>query len=71
MEYQGKAILIDCGEGTLIALREAGCRLNHLETILLTHYSPALTDPQAAVSLAQDYFPGVVAAHDGVRLELG
>lgn len=38
MEYQGGALLIDCGEGTQIALREAGCRLSHLETVLLTHF---------------------------------
>lgn len=26
MEYQGRALLIDCGEGTQLALRAAGCR---------------------------------------------
>ena len=38
MEYQGGALLIDCGEGTQIALREAGCKLSRLETILITHF---------------------------------
>lgn len=38
MEYQGGALLIDCGEGTQVALREAGCKLSHLETILVTHF---------------------------------
>lgn len=38
MEYQGGALLIDCGEGTQIALRQAGCRLSHLRRILLTHF---------------------------------
>lgn len=38
MEYQGGALLIDCGEGTQIALRQAGCKLSHLRRILLTHF---------------------------------
>lgn len=38
IEYQGGALLIDCGEGTQVALREAGCKLSHLETILVTHF---------------------------------
>lgn len=38
LEYQGRAILIDCGEGTQIALRKAGCRLSRLELLLVTHY---------------------------------
>lgn len=38
MEYQGRALLIDCGEGTQLALRAAGCRLSRLDTLLITHY---------------------------------
>lgn len=38
IEYQGKAILIDCGEGTQIALKEAGCKISRLEVLLVTHY---------------------------------
>ena len=38
MEHQGKALLIDCGEGTQIALRAAGCKASRLETLLITHY---------------------------------
>jgi len=38
LEYQGKAVLIDCGEGTQIALRKAGCRMARLETLLITHF---------------------------------
>lgn len=38
MEYNGKAILIDCGEGTQIALVEADCKLSKLETLLITHF---------------------------------
>ena len=38
IEYQGRALLIDCGEGTQIALREAGLKLSHLELLLITHF---------------------------------
>ena len=38
LEYQGKATLIDCGEGTQIALKAAGLKLSRLETLLITHY---------------------------------
>ncbi len=36
-EYQGKALLIDCGEGTQIALAQSGLKLSRLDTIFLTH----------------------------------
>ncbi len=36
-EYQGGAALIDCGEGTQVALRRAGCKLSRLTALLLTH----------------------------------
>ena len=38
VECQGKALLIDCGEGTQIALKRAGCRLSRLDILLLTHF---------------------------------
>lgn len=38
IEYQGNAILIDCGEGTQIALKKSGCKLSRLNTLLITHY---------------------------------
>lgn len=38
LEYQGKALLIDCGEGTQIALKKAGCKLSRLDVLLITHY---------------------------------
>ncbi|MDO5560313.1 MAG: ribonuclease Z [Oscillospiraceae bacterium] len=38
MEYNGKAMLIDCGEGTQIALSDAGCKLSRLETLFITHF---------------------------------
>lgn len=38
IEDSGKAILIDCGEGTQIALKKAGCRLSRLEMLLFTHF---------------------------------
>lgn len=38
VEFQGTAILIDCGEGTQIALEKAGCRLSRLALLLVTHF---------------------------------
>ncbi len=36
--HQGKALLIDCGEGTQIALKAAGIKVSRLDTLLITHY---------------------------------
>ena len=36
--YNGKSILIDCGEGTQIALKEAGYSANPIDVICFTHY---------------------------------
>lgn len=38
VEFQGTAVLIDCGEGTQIALKKAGCRLSRLALLLITHF---------------------------------
>ena len=38
LRYNGKSILIDCGEGTQIALREKGWSPNPIEVICFTHY---------------------------------
>ena len=38
VEFQGTAILIDCGEGTQVALKKAGCRLSRLALLLITHF---------------------------------
>jgi len=38
LESQGKAVLIDCGEGTQIALKKLGLRLGNVEVLLITHY---------------------------------
>ena len=38
LEYQGKSLLIDCGEGTQVALKAADCRLSRIEMILITHF---------------------------------
>lgn len=38
MESQGQAILIDCGEGTQVALTAAGCKMCRMEALLLTHF---------------------------------
>lgn len=36
-EYEGSAALIDCGEGTQIALAQAGCKISRINLLLLTH----------------------------------
>ncbi|MBE6829084.1 MAG: ribonuclease Z [Ruminococcaceae bacterium] len=38
VEFQGTAVLIDCGEGTQIALKKADCRLSRLSLLLITHF---------------------------------
>lgn len=38
VQYRGKTILLDCGEGTQAAARKAGISLVKIETICLTHY---------------------------------
>ena len=38
LRYNGHGILIDCGEGTQIALREAGCSLKSIDLLCLTHF---------------------------------
>ena len=38
IERDGKAILIDCGEGTQIALRKSKLNINRLHFILITHF---------------------------------
>ena len=37
IEYNGKAILVDCGEGTQISLQKGKLSLNKIDTILFTH----------------------------------
>lgn len=37
IEYNGKSILIDCGEGTQISLHKGKLSMNRIETILITH----------------------------------
>lgn len=37
VEYKGKACLVDCGEGTQIAINKHGIKLSKLDTLLITH----------------------------------
>ncbi|MDE6519621.1 MAG: ribonuclease Z [Ruminococcus sp.] len=37
VEYKGKACLVDCGEGTQIAINKHGLKLSRLDTLLITH----------------------------------
>lgn len=36
--FNGSSLLIDCGEGTQIAIREKGWSVNPIDTILVTHF---------------------------------
>ena len=36
--YNGSSLLIDCGEGTQIAMKEAGLSPNPIDVICFTHY---------------------------------
>jgi len=36
--YNGRMLLIDCGEGTQVTMRELGWGFVHLDTILFTHF---------------------------------
>ncbi|MEZ6140618.1 MAG: ribonuclease Z [Zavarzinella sp.] len=38
IRYQGELILIDCGEGTQVSLRELGWGLRNIGVILITHF---------------------------------
>lgn len=38
VKCQGRALLIDCGEGTQIALRKAGCSFKAIDLICITHF---------------------------------
>jgi len=36
-EYNGKAVLIDCGEGTQVAIAQHGLKMSRIEMLLITH----------------------------------
>ena len=36
--FNGSSLLIDCGEGTQVAIRKKGWSMNPIDTLLLTHY---------------------------------
>ncbi len=38
VEYNGRAALVDCGEGTQIAVTKYGCKLSKLDAIFITHF---------------------------------
>ena len=38
LRYNGKSILIDCGEGTQLAVKEQGWSFNPIDVICFTHY---------------------------------
>jgi ribonuclease Z len=38
VELEGRAILIDCGEGTQVALKRVDCKLSRIKMLLITHF---------------------------------
>ena len=38
IRFEGRGILVDCGEGTQVAIRAAGLRFKPIEAILITHF---------------------------------
>lgn len=38
LRYNGKGVLIDCGEGTQVSIREQGWSFHDIDVILFTHY---------------------------------
>jgi ribonuclease Z len=52
LRSQGRAVLIDCGEGTQVAIRQYGFGFRAIETILLTHYHADHTAGLPGVLLA-------------------
>ncbi|MBQ1904352.1 MAG: ribonuclease Z [Ruminococcus sp.] len=38
IEYNGRAALVDCGEGTQIAITKYGCKLSKIDAIFITHF---------------------------------
>ncbi|MDR0943020.1 MAG: ribonuclease Z [Ruminococcus sp.] len=38
VEIEGRAILIDCGEGTQVALKRVDCKLSRIKMLLITHF---------------------------------
>lgn len=38
VRYEGRVVLIDCGEGTQTAIRREGLRMKPIEAILITHF---------------------------------
>lgn len=38
VEYSGQMVLVDCGEGTQVAIRSAGLGFKRIDTICLTHF---------------------------------
>ena len=37
INYKGRKILIDCGEGTQISMKKIGCGFKDIDLILITH----------------------------------
>ena len=43
VEHNGKAVLIDCGEGTQVAIAKHDLKLSRIEMLLITHSTPTMS----------------------------
>ena len=42
LKYNGSQLLIDCGEGTQVAMKKAGISSKPVDIICFTHYMPTI-----------------------------
>ena len=57
VRYNGSSVLIDCGEGTQIAIKEKGWSFKPIDVICFTHYHGECR-PDRAVDLSGAERPG-------------
>ena len=49
--FNGSSMLIDCGEGTQVAIKEKGWSFKPIDVICFTHYHGSKTQPKMPTSL--------------------
>lgn len=71
LEVEGTAIVIDCGEGTQVAMRRADCKMSRVELLLITHFHADHVSglPGLLLSLANGGKTGklIIAGPKGLR----
>ena len=66
----GRALLIDCGEGTQVGIRRLGWGFRCLDGLLLTHFSTSIEDPEEYIPETRTIFERTWAAKDGETVTL-